>query len=184
VRQTTGGEVTLPSVAAFRDRDPLTARMMQQLLAGVSTRQYEASLARSLGLQVRPAAVRRPEDLEKAFASIVHEHPEALVLLASNMFQAHPTRIVALAARHRLPATFSDRTFVEAGGLMSYGPDRKAIFHQLAAYVDRILKGAKPGDLPIEQPTKLELVINLKTAKALRLTIPPSLLARADEVLQ
>ena len=93
-------------------------------------------------------------------------------------------RIVELAARHRLPATFSGRSFVEAGGLMSYGPDGKAIFRQLANYVDRILKGAKPGDLPIEQWTKFELVINLKTARALELTIPPALLGRADEVIQ
>jgi len=140
--------------------------------------------ARSLGLQVRPAEVRGPEDFEKAFASIAHERPEALTLLASNMFLAHRARIVDLAALHRLPATFSERSFVEAGGLMSYGPDQKAIFRQLATYVDRILKGAKPGDLPIEQPTKFELVINLKTAKALGLTIPPSLLLRADEVIQ
>jgi putative ABC transport system substrate-binding protein len=100
------------------------------------------------------------------------------------MFQAHRLRLVELAARHRLPATFGDRSFVEAGGLMSYGPDRKAISHQLASYVDKILKGAKPADLPVEQPTKFELVINLKTAKALGLTIPPSLLGRADEVIQ
>jgi putative ABC transport system substrate-binding protein len=140
--------------------------------------------ARSLGLQVRPAEVRGPEDFEKAFASIAHERPEALALLASNMFLAHRARIVDLAARHRLPATFSERSFVEAGGLMSYGPDQKAIFRQLANYVDRILKGARPGDLPIEQPTKFELVINLKTAKALGLTIPPSLLGRADELIQ
>jgi len=149
----------------------------------LSLRDAEAA-ARSLGLQVRPAEVRGPEDLEKAFASIVHERPEALALLASNMFLAHRARIVDLAARHRLPATFSERSFVEAGGLMSYGPDQKAIFRQLANYVDRILKGAKPGDLPIEQPTKFELVINLKTAKALGLTIPASLLGRADELIQ
>jgi ABC-type uncharacterized transport system substrate-binding protein len=140
--------------------------------------------AKSLRLQVRRAEARGPEDLEKVFATITHESAEALVLLASYMFQAHRLRIVELAARHRLPATFADRSFVEAGGLMSYGPDRKAISRQLANYVDRILKGAKPGDLPIEQPTKFELVINLKTAKALGLTIPPSLLARADEVIQ
>ena len=104
--------------------------------------------------------------------------------MQSNMFRAHRARIVELAARHRLPATFSDRGYVEAGGLMSYGPDRKAISRQLASYVDRILKGAKPGDLPIEQPTKFELIINAKTAKALGLTIPPSLVLRADEVIQ
>ncbi len=149
----------------------------------LSLRDAEAA-AKSLGLQVRPAEVRGPEDLEKAFASIAHQRPEALALLASNMFRAHRVRIVELAARHRLPATFSDRSFVEAGGLMSYGPDDKALFRQLANYVDRILKGAKPGDLPIEQPTKFELVINMKTAKALGLTIPQSLLQRADELIQ
>ena len=148
-----------------------------------SLRNAEAA-AKSLGLHVQPAEVRRPEDLEKAFASIAQKRPEALVLAPSNMFRAHRARIVALAARHRLPATFWERSYVEAGGLMSYGPDEKAIFRQLANYVDRILKGAKPGDLPIEQPTKFELVINMKTAKALGLTIPPSLLARADEVIQ
>jgi putative ABC transport system substrate-binding protein len=143
----------------------------------LSLRDAEAA-ARSLGLQVRPAEVRRPEDLEKAFARIAHERPEALALAASNMLRAHRARIVELAARHRLPATFSERSYVEAGGLMSYGPDEKAIFRQLATYVDKILKGVKPGDLPIEQPTKFELVINLKTVKALGLTIPPSVLAR------
>jgi putative ABC transport system substrate-binding protein len=140
--------------------------------------------AKSLRLQVRPAEARGPEDLEKVFATIAHERLEALVLLASYMFQAHRLRIVELAARYRLPATFADRSFVEAGGLMSYGPDRKAIFHGLATYVDRILKGARPADLPIEQPTKFELVINAKTAKALGLTIPPSLLLQTDQVIQ
>jgi len=149
----------------------------------LSLRDAEAA-ARSLGLQVRPAEVRGPEDLEKVFASIAHERPEALAPMQSNMFRAHRARIVELAARYRLPATFSDRSYVEAGGLMSYGPDEKAIFRQLATYVDRILKGAKPGDLPIEQPTKFELVINAKTAKALGLTIPPSLLLQADQVIQ
>ncbi len=143
-----------------------------------SLRDTEAA-ARSLGLQVRPAEVRRPENLEKAFASMAHEHPEALSLVPSNMFRVHRVRIVELATRHRLPATFSDRVFVEAGGLMSYGPDEKALFRQLANYVDiKILKGAKPADLPIGQPTKFELIINLKTAKALGLTIPQSLLLR------
>ncbi len=149
----------------------------------LSVRDAEAA-ARSLGLQVRPAEVRRPEDLEKVFASLAHERPEALALTQSNMFRAHRRRVVELAARHRLPAMFSDRGYVEAGGLMSYGPDEKVIFRRLATYVDRILKGAKPGDLPIEQPTKFELVINTKTAKALGLTIPPSLALRADEVIQ
>jgi putative ABC transport system substrate-binding protein len=167
----------LSRIAVLRNPESRTQRL--------SMRDAEAA-AKSLRLQVRPAEVRGPEDLEKAVASIAHERPEALALLPipSNMFRAHRVRIVELAAQHRLPAIFSDRGYVEAGGLMSYGPDAKAIFRQLATYVDRILKGAKPGDFPIEQPTKFELVINLKSAKALGLTIPPSLLGRADEVVQ
>jgi len=149
----------------------------------VSLRNAEAA-AKSLGLQIQPAGVRRPEDLEKAFASLAHERAEALVAVPSTMFRAHRARIVELAARHRLPSTFPERDYVEAGGLMSYGPDLKAIFRQLATYVDRILKGAKPGDLPIEHPTKFELVINRKTANALGLTIPPSLLLRADQLIE
>jgi putative tryptophan/tyrosine transport system substrate-binding protein len=140
--------------------------------------------ARSLGLKVQPVEVRRPEDFEKAFASMAHGRVEALASVASIMFRVHRARIAELAARHRLPSTFEDRDFVQAGGLMSYGPDLNAINRQLATYVDRILKGAKPGDLPFEQPIKFELVINMKTAKALRLTIPPSVLARADQVVE
>jgi len=114
---------------------------------------------------------------------MAQDHPEALSLVPGNMFRVHRARIVELPARHRLPATFSERSFVEAGGLMSYGPDLKAMFRGLATYVDKILKGAKPRDLPIAQPTKFEFVINLKTAKALGLTIPPSMLGRADEII-
>ncbi len=140
--------------------------------------------ARSLRLQVQSMEVRRPEDLEKAFANMAHKRAEALAPVGSTMFRLHRARIVDLATRHRLPSIFPDRDYVEAGGLMSYDADSKALFRRLATHVDRILKGAKPGDLPVEQPTKFELVINLKTAKALGLTIPPSLLGRADEVIQ
>lgn len=140
--------------------------------------------AKSLGLQIRSVEVRRAEDLEKVFASLARERPEALVLVGSSLFQTHLVKIVELVSRHRLPASFATREFVEAGGLMSYGPDEKAAFRRLANYVDRILKGARPSDLPIEEPTKFELVINLKTAKALGLTIPSSVLLRADQVLE
>jgi putative ABC transport system substrate-binding protein len=102
----------------------------------------------------------------------------------SNMFRGHRVRVVELAAKHRLPSIFDAKVYVDAGGLMSYGPDLKDIYRRLATYVDRILRGAKPGDLPIEQPTKFDLVINLKTAKVLGLTIPPDVLARADETIQ
>jgi putative tryptophan/tyrosine transport system substrate-binding protein len=140
--------------------------------------------ARSLSLHLQPVDVHRPEDLERAFANMMRSHPDALVPVTSNIFRAHRARVVALTAKNRLPGIFDTRVYVEAGGLMSYGSDTKAIFRGLAGYVDRILRGAKPGDLPVEEPTKLELVINLKTAKALGLTIPPDVLARADETIQ
>jgi putative ABC transport system substrate-binding protein len=105
-------------------------------------------------------------------------------VLPSALFASRIPQMVVLAAQHRLPAMYEHRAFVEAGGLMSYGPDHGDMSRRLAVYVDKILKGAKPADLPIEQPTQLELVINLKTAKALGLTIPPSLLARADQVIE
>jgi ABC-type uncharacterized transport system substrate-binding protein len=108
----------------------------------------------------------------------------ALTVLASNMFFGERRRLVHLAAKNRLPAVYTLREYVDAGGLMSYGPNAAELFRRAAFYVDKILKGAKPADLPVEQPTKIELVINLKTAKALGLTIPPSLLGRADEVIQ
>ena len=149
----------------------------------VSLRNAEAA-ARLLGLMVQSVEVRRPEDLEKAFASMVRERAGALASVPSTMFRAHRARIVELAARHRLPSTFPEKEYVEAGGLMSYGPDVKDTFRQLATYVDKILKGAKPGDLPVEFPTSFELAINLKTAKALGLDIPPLLLARADVVIE
>jgi putative ABC transport system substrate-binding protein len=108
----------------------------------------------------------------------------ALTVLPSNMFFNERRRLVDLAAKSRLPAVYTWREFVDAGGLMAYGPNLADFFRHAATYVDKILKGAKPGDLPVEQPTKFELVINLKTAKALGLTIPPSLLRRADQVIE
>ena len=149
----------------------------------VSLRNAEAA-AKLLGLNVQPVEARRAEDLEKAVASMVHHHAGAVAPVPSTLFRAHRARLDELAATHRLPSTFSEREYVEAGGLMSYGPDVKDSFRRLAVYVDKILKGGKPGDLPIEQPTKLELAINMKTARALGLTIPPSLLLRADRIIE
>ena len=140
--------------------------------------------ARSLGLRLQRVDVRGPEDFEKAFASLTPERSGALAPLPSSMLRAHRARLVELAARYRLPGIYEYRGFADAGGLMSYGIDIVELFRRAASYVDKILKGAKPGDLPIEQPTKFELVINLKTAKALGLTIPPSLLQRADQVIE
>jgi len=140
--------------------------------------------ARALGLQVHAVAVHSPADLDGAFEAIASAQPSALITLADGMLVDNRRRIVAFAAQRRLPALFPDRDFAEAGGLMTYGPNLAANFRRAAYYVDRILKGAQPADLPVEQPVKLELVLNLKAAKALGMTMPPSLLLLADEVIQ
>ena len=140
--------------------------------------------ARSLGVPLQAVEARGPADLEGAFAAMTGERAGALFVPWDGMFLFHSVRITQLAARTRLPAMYGQRRYVDAGGLVSYGPSALESFRGAAAYVDKILKGAKPGDLPIEQPTKFELVINLKTAKALGLTIPPSLLQRADQVIE
>jgi len=140
--------------------------------------------ARSLGVQLQHLEARGPNEFDGAFAAMAKERVGALLIVADGMLIFHRTRLADLAARSRLPAAYGDRVHVEAGGLMSYGPSVRDLFRGSATFVDKILKGAKPGDLPVEQPTKFELVINLKTAKALGLTIPQSLLQRADEVIQ
>jgi ABC-type uncharacterized transport system substrate-binding protein len=127
---------------------------------------------------------RVPEDLERAFTEFVQAKADALLVPPDTTFSSNVGRIVELAAKARLPATYGDRRAVESGGLLSYGPNVVENYRRSAVYVDQILKGAKPADLPVEQPTKIELVINIKTAKALGLEIPPTLLARADEVVE
>ena len=139
--------------------------------------------AHSLGLQLQVLSVRA-EDFHGAFEAARKAGAEALIVLASSVFNLHRQRLVDLAAQNRLLAVYEHRQFADAGGLMSYGPDLKDMTRRAAKYVDKILKGAKPADLPVEQPTKFELVINLKTAKALGLTIPPAVLARADAVIE
>jgi putative tryptophan/tyrosine transport system substrate-binding protein len=129
-------------------------------------------------------AEHTPDDYADAFARIVRERPDALLVPNSTSNYARRRLIVDFATKSRLPGMYPGRDFTEAGGLMSYGPNAADLYRRCATYVDKILKGAKPGDLPVEQPTKFELVINLKTAKALGLTIPPSVLGRADEVIQ
>src|SRR5574342_529155 len=140
--------------------------------------------ARSLRLQLQMVEARGPDETERAFAAMGRERADALIVVNDGMLLAHRTRIAALAAQHRLPTMWGGREYVDAGGLMSYSASGRDHFRRAATYVDKILKGAKPGDLPVEQPTKFELVINLKTAKALGLTIPPSLLQRADQVIE
>jgi ABC-type uncharacterized transport system substrate-binding protein len=149
--------------------------------------QFKAAEAASLslGLRVQSLKIRpNPDDLSGAFAAAVRERADAIAVVQTAVLFHERGQIVQLATGHRLPAAFTFREFAETGGLMSYGAHLPDMFRRAAFYVDRILKGAKPGDLPMEQPTKFELVINLKTAKALRLTIPPSLLARADQVIE
>ena len=140
--------------------------------------------ARSIGLDLQSFEVRNPSDLDVAFDRVRAGQPSALITLADGMLLANRTRIVEFAAKSRLPAVFPDREFADAGGLLAYGPSLAANFRRAVTYVDKILKGAKAGDLPVQQPTEFELVINLKTAKALGITIPQSLLLSADEVIQ
>jgi len=139
--------------------------------------------ARALGVQLHPVEVRDPYPFDHAFA-IMAAHADALLTQPSPVFFGRRTELVDLAARMRLPGIFPEREFAEAGGLMAYGVNVPANFRRAATYVDKILKGAKPADLPVEQPMRFELVINLKTAKALGLTIPPSVLFLADEVIR
>jgi ABC-type uncharacterized transport system substrate-binding protein len=139
---------------------------------------------RALGVRLQFVETRGPADFDRAFSDMTRARAGALTVLPSNMFISERRRLVDLAAKNRLPAVYSSSEYVDAGGLMSYGANLADLFRRAATYVDKILKGAKPGDLPVEQPTKFELVINLKTAKALDLTIPQTLLRRADQVIQ
>ena len=140
--------------------------------------------ARTLGIRLQPLEARSPREIDTAFASLTKEGGDALVVLVDAMFIEQRTRIAGLAATRRLPAVYGVPEHVEAGGLLAYGPSLLNGYRRAAVYVDKILRGAKPGDLPIEQPNKFDLIINLKTAKVLGLTIPPSLLLRADQVIE
>jgi len=140
--------------------------------------------ARTLGVTLQTLEVRRSDDIERAFTAVARERAGAVVVLPDAFTVAYRDQIAELAVRHRLPTMFGPRSHVAAGGLMAYGASVADLYRKAVSYIDKIFKGAKPADLPIEQPTKFELVINLKTAKALGLTIPPSLLLRADEVIQ
>ena len=140
--------------------------------------------ARSLAVQLQILEARRAEEFDSAFEAMTRKRAGAVLVLADPLTAFHRTRLTALAIKRHLPGMFATRAYAEAGGLMSYWAHQADLDRRVASYVDRILKGAKPADLPIEQPTKFELVINLRTAKALGLTIPPSLLGRADDVIQ
>ena len=149
----------------------------------LSVREAEAA-ARSLKLQVQVVEARAPTDLAGAFSRMTREGVEGLLALSGSVFFAERARIAELAAQSRLPAVYIVREFVEAGGLLGYGASIRENWRRAASYVDRILKGARPAEMPVEQPTKFELVVNLKAARALGLTLPPALLARADEVIE
>ena len=150
----------------------------------ITTEKEVQAAAKVLGIKVLSLGVRTPHEINTAFASMLKEQPGALNVLADRLFLHERARIMDFAAQHRLPGVHAYRELVLAGGLMSYGPSYAHRHRQAASYVDKILKGAKPADLPVQAPTKFELVINLKTAKALGLEVPPMLLARADEVIE
>jgi putative tryptophan/tyrosine transport system substrate-binding protein len=150
----------------------------------VTQRKQIEVAARSLGVQPQFLDVRKSEDLDRAFDAAIKQRADAVHVSLDTLTRTNLRRIVGLSAKHRLPSIYSSRDFVDAGGLMAYSVRYPEAYRRAATYVDKIFRGAKPGDLPVEQSTKFDLVINLKTAKALGLTIPPSLLGRADEVIQ
>jgi len=166
---------------------PNAARIgfLVNIASGIIIDQRELeSTSQRLGIKLVPAEVRTPNDLDTAFQALANNHVQAVIVLVDGMFFNERERIAALAAAARLPAIYGFRDHVDAGGLVSYGVNLAWNFHRAATYVVKILKGAKPGDLPVEFPTKLELIINLKTAQALGLTVPPSVLVRTDEVIE
>jgi putative ABC transport system substrate-binding protein len=150
---------------------------------GVELREME-SPARQLGVKVQPVKVREPNEFQSGYAMMVREQTDALIILHSGFAYRHRRRLLELAAINRLPSMCETARWTKSGCLISYGPDRLRLYRRAAYLVDKILKGAKPGDLPIEQPTKFELIINLKTAKKLDFTVPPSVLYRADKVIK
>jgi putative ABC transport system substrate-binding protein len=165
-------------VAALWQPGAVPERTEKDILKGAEV------AARALRVRLQFAEARGPADLDNAFSEMTRGRAGALTVLPSSMFISERRRLVALAARSQLPAVYPTREFVDAEGFMAYGPNLPDLSRRAATYVDKILKGTKPGDLPVEQPTKFELVINLKTAKALGLTIPPALLQRADQVIE
>jgi putative ABC transport system substrate-binding protein len=165
----------LTRVAVLWNPDtPFHAKVVEDLRA----------VAPSLAIELSFMGVRTPEQFDPAFLAVSRAHAEALYVIGDPFFFAQRATLLKLASKARLPGIYGARQFVDAGGLMSYGTDLGDSFRRMAGYVDKILKGANPGDLPIEQPTKFELAVNLKTAKALGLNIPKSILRQADEVIR
>jgi len=183
-----GAEIAGKRLQILIDTVPNVSRVaFLQNQANASHKPYFHDLqvaARGLGLTLQSVDVQEPGEFEKVFAAMMRERPNALLVTGDFVHRLRKAWIIDFAAKKRLPAMYQLKEYVEAGGLMSYGTSVRDNYRRAATYVDKILKGAKPADLPIEQPTAFELVINLKTAKALGLTIPPSLLARADQVIE
>jgi putative tryptophan/tyrosine transport system substrate-binding protein len=184
-----GAELPEKRLDLLKETVPQLSRIA--VLANPAKPAYEPQMnnltgaARALGLQLQVIGVRRADELDTAFAVMSRAGADALIMLEDSLLLSGLRgRTVDLAAKHRLPAMYGWRRHVDAGGLMSYGPSMRDMQRRAAVYVDKILKGTKPADLPVEQPTKFELVINLKTAKAFGLAIPPTLLFQADEVIQ
>jgi putative ABC transport system substrate-binding protein len=180
------GELGGKNLELLKEVAPKVSRVAVPMPEGENStlymKQTEAP-ARAMGLQLIPLVIRRPDNLERALQSITKERANGILSrLGTNPIQLQ--RLIEFANKNRLPAIYEGRESAEAGGLISYGTDRVHIWRRFAIYCDKILKGAKPGDLPVEQPTKFELVINLKTAKQIGLTIPPNVLARADKVIR
>ena len=179
------GELITKQLQLLQEMAPTATRFAALGHSGVpAARTAVETTARSLGVKLEVFQIGVPADVAAAFKAIERGRAEALIVLPSPMFYAERRRLAELAARHRLPAIYEVKEYVDEGGLASYGPSFPEMYRRAATYVDRILKGAMPGELPMEQPTKFVLAINLKTAKALGLTIPPSLLQRADPVIE
>ena len=181
-----GTELSGKRVQLLKDTVPGVSRVagLRTPSVGIFHLQATEEAARALGLDLRTVEVAVPEDIPAGFEVAVGVGAESLVVLPDVMFFHKRARIIALAAQHRLPAIYEDREYATGGGLLTYGRDVSEQFRLAAGYVDKILKGAKPADLPIQQPTRFQLVVNLKTAKALGLTIPPTILDLADEVIE
>ena len=179
-------EISAKRLQLLHEADPTARRIAVLWDRGSGPKSLNATkeAGRSLGLELQVLGVAEPGEFEGAFQAAAAGGAEAIDVLASAIFNAYRARLVELAAKYRLPAMYETSEYVHAGGLMSYGPSLADLFRRAATYVDKILKGAKPADLPVEQPTKFELVINLKTAKALGVAILPLLLGTADEVIE
>jgi ABC-type uncharacterized transport system substrate-binding protein len=169
----------------INDLDRRAATFVDKILKGAGN-QWRAiqAAARDLHLALHSMEIRSDNDFEGAFKNAVKARSDALTVTATTPFSAHRKRIIDLAAKNRLPAMYASQRYVETGGLMYYGPSDSELYRRAAVYVDKILKGTKPADLPVEQPKKFEFIINLKTAKQIGLTIPPNVLARADKVIR